>query len=409
MNFFKENRYFKWGFTLFCTFAACIICFNLFFSFNLLSELELFVGVLMPFIIGFALAYILSPIANFFEKKCFLPFFSRCKKKKERLCKGLSVLTAILIAILVIVFLLTLLIPQLIISIVGVVEKIPGYIASVSDELARIFHDNPDFQMILDKAMEEIFNNAQQWVSSVVAALPAMLDTLTSGVMGIIEFFKNFILGIIISFYVLYSRERFIAQAKKLLFAFTPENFSKKFIRLLGETHIVFGGYFTGIIIDSTLVGIICFIGVTLMGMPYTLLISCLVGFFNVIPFLGPFLGGVPSALLILLETPEKTIWFIIFMVVLQQFDGNIMNPKILGGTTGLPTFWVLFSILLGGGLFGFLGMVLAVPVFSVLYTVMARGVNARLLKKNLSVKTTDYLYMQTMDKKTQKTKRKKR
>lgn len=409
MNFFKENRYFKWGFTLFCTFAACIICFNLFSSFNLLSGLELFVGVLMPFIIGFALAYILSPIANFFEKKCFLPLFSRCKKKKERLCKALSVLTAILIAILVIVFLLTLLIPQLIVSIVGVVEKIPGYIASVSDELARVFRDNPDFQMVLNKAMEEISNNAQQWVSSVVAALPAMLDTLTSGLMGVIGFFKNFILGIIISFYVLYSREKFIAQAKKLLFAFAPEHFSKKLIRLLGETHIVFGGYFTGIIIDSTLVGIICFIGVTLMGMPYTLLISCLVGFFNVIPFLGPFLGGIPSALLILLETPEKTIWFIIFMVVLQQFDGNIMNPKILGGATGLPTFWVLFSILLGGGLFGFLGMVLAVPVFSVFYTIMARGVNARLLKKNLSVRTTDYLYVQTMKKNTQKTKRKRK
>ena len=164
--------------------------------------------------------------------------------------------------------------------------------------------------------------------------------------------------------------------------------------------HKVFGGFIIGKIVDSIIIGILCFLGLSVMNMPYTLLVSVIVGVTNVIPFFGPFIGAIPSALLILLVSPIQCLYFLIFILVLQQFDGNILGPKILGDTTGISSFWVLFSILLFGGLLGFVGMIVGVPIFAVFYRLLGDFINGLLEKKDLPVQTSQYDNLETVEEK---------
>lgn len=388
----KKNKYFLIGLTAFLTFACCLIFNKFFVSFDPVAIITGFFGLLTPFFIGFAIAYLVNPIMKFFKKKVFIPLISKTKLKKTKgLIRILSVFVSMIIAVSIIIFLLTLLIPQLVNSIIGISQKIPDYINKTIDFFDLFFKNNPQVLAVINEALYKISENLQHWISSIASQIPVVIDIVASGVLGVVDFVKDLVLGVIISFYVLYNKERFASQSKKLLFALFSKKKASGAISLIGDCNLVFSGFITGVLIDSTLVGIICFIGVSLMGMPYPILIACLVGVFNVIPFLGPFLGGIPSAILILLETPEKAIWFIIFMVLLQQFDGNIMSPRILGNATGLPTFWTLFAIIVGGGLFGFLGMFLGVPVFSIIYTIISQLLKRRLKRKNLPQETEDY------------------
>lgn len=399
MKRWKQNKYFCIGLTLFITFIVCLVSFDLFSSVNPTQIISTVFSILTPFFIGFAIAYLLNPLMKFFEKKVFYPLLGKKNPdKRKKLIRSLSTALSMIVAIAVISFLLLLLIPQALTSIIGIMQKIPVYLTTVTTMLDNFFHGNPDALLLINDIFSKISENIQDWLSSIAAQIPAMLDAIANGVFGFIDWIKNLVLGIIISFYVLYNKEKFVSQFKKTLFALFPNRFAKSSISLFGEIHLVFGGFITGILIDSTLVGILCFIGLSIMHMPYAVLISCLVGVFNIIPFLGPFIGGIPSAVIILLEDPKKVIWFILFMIILQQFDGNIMNPKILGGTTGLPTFWVLFAIIAGGGLFGLLGMLLGVPVFSVIYTLVSRSINRRLVEKNLPTKTDEYLHSKHLE-----------
>lgn len=393
MNFFKRNNYAKWGLTIFLTFAACILTFHLFYSFNLQKYLSGILGILMPFIVGFGLAYLLNPIANFFDSKVSIPLVERTKfKKKKSIARGFSVFLTEFLAITFIFLLLLILIPQLINSFSNLIQKLPYYYQTLSNFVSQKFSDNPELLKSVNEQLNLINNNTEKWMNSLANALPSMWNIISSGVLSVIGFFTNLILGIVISFYVLFSKERFVSQSKKALYAIFPKDFAQKVVRTFRESHIIFGSYITGIILDSTIIGILCFLGVWIMQMPYTVLIAVIVGVFNIIPFFGPFLGAIPAGFLILVDSPGKTIWFVIFIIVLQQFDGNILKPKVLGGTIGLSTFWILFAILVGGGLFGLLGMFLGVPVFSVIYTLISRALDKRLLKKNLSTDTKDYL-----------------
>lgn len=400
MKRWKQNRYFCISLTLFLTFASCLIFFGLFSSIDPIGIFSALFDILTPFFIGFAIAYLLNPIMLFFEHKVFSPLVAKGRPNQhKKLIRSISAALSMLIAVAIILFLLTLLIPQALESVVGIIQKIPFYLNQASILLDDFFHGNPDALFLINDIFSKISENIQVWFSSIATQIPAMLDAIADSVFGFIGWIKDLALGIIISFYVLYHKEKFVSQFKKVLFALLPNHTASRSIHLIGEIHLVFGGFITGVLIDSTLVGILCFIGLSLMNMPYAMLISCLVGVFNVIPFLGPFLGGIPSAIIILLEDPKKLIWFILFMIVLQQFDGNIMNPKILGGATGLPTFWVLFAIIVGGGLFGFLGMLLGVPVFSIIYTLVSHAINQRLVQKNLPTQTSVYFHSKTLQK----------
>ena len=238
--------------------------------------------------------------------------------------------------------------------------------------------------------------------------LPSYMEVATSistGVFGVITVLKNFLIGIIICAYFLNSKELFAAQSKKLILAVCSERHADEILKGAAFTNKTFGGFINGKIIDSIIIGMICFVSMTLLGWEYPLLISCIVGITNIIPFFGPFIGAIPSALLILMVNPKQCIYFLIFILILQQVDGNIIGPKILGDSTGLSSFWVMFAILVGGGMFGFVGMVIGIPIFAVCYTYFGKIINKRLDKKGFSTDIKDY----TIDKYRVKERRKKK
>ena len=201
----------------------------------------------------------------------------------------------------------------------------------------------------------------------------------------------NIMIGVIISVYLLVSKQKFVGQGKKVLYALFYERQANNILEVVRKSHSIFSGFISGKLIDSLIIGVLCFIGMSIMKMPYIPLVSVLVGVTNVIPFFGPYLGAIPSILLILLISPGKGIMFLIFIIILQQLDGNIIGPKILGSSTGLSAFWVIFAILIGSGLFGIIGMIAGVPVFAVIYYLIKTGLEYSLRKKNLPTDTKEY------------------
>ena len=200
------------------------------------------------------------------------------------------------------------------------------------------------------------------------------------------------ILGCIVAIYVLYSKEKFSGQSKKVMFALFPKRFTIRFLDIVSQTDRMFSNFIFGKFLDSLIVGVLCFIGMTILQIPYAMLIAVIITVFNLIPFFGPIIGAVPSALLILLVDPLKALWFIILIVVLQQLDGNVLGPMILGNQTGLSGFWVTFAIITFGGLFGFFGMIIGVPTFAVIYSLIRLFIENRLKAKGMPVSTAEYV-----------------
>ena len=229
-----------------------------------------------------------------------------------------------------------------------------------------------------------------------------IIGNVSSGVISVLIWFKNILIGLIVMIYMLNIKDQFVAQAKKITYGIFSVAWANRLIKETRFIHKVFGGFIIGKIVDSLIIGVLCFVCLSFMKMPYTLLVSVIVGVTNIIPFFGPFIGAVPSAFLILLVSPVQCLYFLIFILLLQQFDGNILGPKILGDSTGISSFWVLFSILLFGGLLGFAGMIIGVPAFAVIYRLVGDIINEQLRRKKLSVRTRDYKdldYVEVQDK----------
>ena len=214
---------------------------------------------------------------------------------------------------------------------------------------------------------------------------------LTVGLYTLVMELFHAVIGVIVSVYILFGKETFINQSKKATYAIFPTERANLLIHIAVKTNEIFGGFIIGKIIDSIIIGILCFIGTSLLNMPYAMLVSVIVGMTNVIPFFGPYIGAIPSAVLIALADPMKGVYFLIFILLLQQFDGNILGPKILGNSTGLSAFWVIVSILLGGGLFGILGMLFGVPAFAVIYYIVKLFLDNQLEKKKLPTESECY------------------
>ncbi len=224
--------------------------------------------------------------------------------------------------------------------------------------------------------------------------MPQFNDLIASFTLGVIEVFGaffNFLVGIVVSVYLLNSKDLFCAQFKKILYAFVPAKSANEFISTVRRAHKIFGGFVTGKLLDSLIIGMLCFIVMTIFNWPYAMLISVIIAVTNIIPFFGPFIGGIPSALLILMVEPITSLYFGIFVLILQQFDGNILGPKILGDSTGLSSFWVIFSLLVFGGFFGFVGMAIGVPTFAVFYTLITDKIYNSLEKKKLPTDTQKF------------------
>ncbi|MCC8065593.1 MAG: AI-2E family transporter [Clostridiales bacterium] len=370
----SDRSYLRLMLAIFGAAALSILLFFVIFRFNGIQEvLNTFRNVLMPFIIGAVIAYILKPSCNFIEDKLTAAFQKR-KKAPLKMIPGVSIVITLFLAATVICVLLIMVIPTLLESIYSVLILIPDSIEAFADWLMEYAGDNETLSNYITEISESISTSLPQWIrSTVIPNLETMIGNVSSSVSGLITVFKNLFIGIIAAIYILGSRKTFARQAKLVNYSVFGEKWSGIILDEVRYADRVFGGFINGRLIDSLIIGIICFIGMLLLKIPYAMLVSVIVGITNIIPFFGPYIGAVPSFLLILMVNPVKAVIFLIFVLILQQFDGNFLGPRILGNVTGLSGFWVLFAILVFGGLFGFVGMLIGVPVFAVIYDIVKK------------------------------------
>lgn len=398
MKFRIDKKYFYWGVTAFIVIAAAV-CFYylLFHGANISTGFHTVARIAMPVLDGFLLAYLLTPVLNAIEKKIIIPLCIKCKisinKKNSKRIRGFSILITVILVTMVLYGFFAMVIPQLIRSIQSIIFQFPIYINNLTTWTTKLLADNPDIEKVVtdlfDQYSEELTNYLNH---NLIPQMNGILKSISLSFLGFLMQLWNLIIGFIISIYILYSKELFAGQAKKIAYALFETKTANAVITDVRFTHKTFSGYIIGKIIDSVIVGLICFAGTALMGTPYPVLISVIVGATNIIPFFGPYLGAIPSALLILMVDPLQCLYFIIFILILQQIDGNILGPRILGNSTGLSGFWVIFSITIFGGIFGILGMVVGVPIFAVIYAGIRSWINHMLLKKKMPVKTNDYM-----------------
>lgn len=401
-----ENKYIAWGVTLFSVFSALILLFFAIYRWDyIFGFIQTLFNIMMPFIYGVAIAYIMNPIVKFFENKVFNKLLKKKKNKKKKdrkkLLRVLSLCTSTIIFFGLLITSVSFLIPELLKSIEMLILNINTYLSNSKELLIKLFGGSDAIiEFINDnygrfsEFMNESFNQG---------LFDNMMTTISNSIFGTLKFLYNLIIGYIIAIYILFDKEKFKAQSKKLLYTIFSYDKVNIILENTRYTDKVFGGFFAGKLLDSLIIGIICFLCMLAMRMPYSLIVSVIVGVTNIIPYFGPFIGAIPSAFLIFLVSPGKSLLFIIFIFVLQQIDGNIIGPKILGSKTGLSSFWVLFSLLIFGGLFGMVGMILGVPLFSILYSFINGVLKRRLKEKKLPEDSKDYEKLLYIDEKSGK------
>ena len=331
-------------------------------------------GILMPFIYGAVIAYLLKPVCN-----CVEDFLRRLLPEKMGTAANmLAVTISLLFGILVVYALIMMIVPQLITSVTTLYYTARNNLNDFVDWASHqeIIASN---QKLLD-FIETSYDNLQDMLDNIVRTklVPSMQSLLSGaalGVMSFVAFLKNIVIGVIVSVYLLASRKKFGQQCKMILYSLIKPRWADIILEEILYADKMFGGFINGKILDSAIIGVLCYIACLIFKFPSALLVSVIIGVTNVIPFFGPFIGAIPATLLILIQNPIKALWFVLFVLVLQQVDGNIIGPKILGNTTGLSSFWVLFAILLFGGLWGFVGMIIGVPLFAVIYDVLKKFV----------------------------------
>lgn len=364
-----------------------IIIFFTFYRFSeIMSGLKLILGTIQPILIGLCLGYVLKRPQKFFQKKIYNLFTKHKIIKKEQkrnsVSKGLSIFIAMIMFLVTIYILIIMAVPEIVENIFKVTDTLPDQVNRLIKWISARMEENSRYADMFEKILKGATDYITKWVKN---DMMTQIGQLASGIISAVSVFVNVIVGVIVAVYVLSSKETFARQGKKIVYAIFNEKRAEKILREFKKSDDIFGGFISGKIIDSLIIGVLCFVGLTILNMPYTMLVSTIVGVTNVIPFFGPYIGAVPSAILILLADPKKGLIFIVFIILLQQLDGNIIGPKILGESTGLTPFWVVFSILLGGGLFGIVGMLFGVPTFAVIYNLIAEIINDRIKTKNVS------------------------
>ena len=359
--------------------AVGILLFFAFYKFReIVAALKSFCAILMPIFIGLVLAYLTHPVVERFERligKIWTRWGKKEVKKKKAFRLPAILLTFILFGW--IIYLLgSMVVPELYSNISKIIYAVPGQMTKYYNLLIGLISDNSWISDIVDRAYNSIMEFLTGWVRN---EMFSQISVLINGVFSVVGAMSNVLIGCIVAIYLLFSKETFARQFNLILKAFFPERAVVQIKEIISEVDRIFGGFISGKIIDSLIIGVLCFLGATILNLPYVVLISVIVGVTNIIPFFGPYIGAVPSAILILLDSPTKGLIFIIFIVILQQFDGNILGPKILGDSTGLSPFWVIFAIVVGSGLFGLVGMLIGVPAFAVVYYLAKRYIYYRL------------------------------
>lgn len=395
MKFKWDKKYLYWGITGFLVIVLSISFFLIADNFTVVEGVfKKVLKILNPIIVGLVMAYLLNPIMVFFEKKAVAPCFKKSEKLKDKnkLFRVISIAITMILAFIFVFVLFSMVITQLPASIEGVIKSFPEYMANMDRWLSGLLSENKELAAVLTDEFNDINGIIVEWVrANLLPRVNSIVSGVTSGVIGAVVMLKDLLVGVIVSIYLLYAKENFIAQSKKFIYAVSSLKTAKKTLSICRRSNRIFGGFIIGKLIDSLIIGIICFVGMSLFKMPYPLLISVIIGITNIIPFFGPFIGAIPSAILILMIDPLTCLYFVIFILALQQFDGNILGPKILGDSTGLSAFWVIFAILVGGGLFGFAGMVVGVPAFALIYSIIVEVVGKKLKSKRIPEDTSAY------------------
>ena len=386
-----KRKYFYIGLTAFLVVAACVLFFFLIFRLpGILSFFGKILSVTQPVIIGLIIAYLVNPIANSINGgllKLSNKYFNKKPRLIRKISNAISVFGALAVFILMIILIIYMIVPQFIESISSMIKVLPGQLDTFIKEISAEFERNKDLQNLINA----VYEYEQEWLQNDLTGYVNSIATyFASGVWSVVSFLKNFAVGLIFAVYILFNKALLMRQFRKLLYACLNNAAVEHIFKTGKKAHRIFSGFIYGKLLDSFIIGVLCFIGISILKIPYTMLVAVVIGVTNIIPVFGPYLGAIPCAALILLTDPIKGLYFIIFIILLQTLDGNFIGPKILGNSTGLSAFWVVFAIVLGGGLFGVVGMLIGVPLFAVIYYLVTTFVNFRLNKKNLPT-ASDY------------------
>lgn len=415
MKFRWNKSYLGWGLTAFFVIVGSIIvCIALLNLDSIMSAVGTFFGAIQPIFYGFIIAYLLAPIMTFFETRCFNKLFKQKKNEKAEAPESelssvpdgeipdakydhlepyvkntksriLSIIVTMLIFIGIIVGIGTAIIPQLGSTITLLASNIPGYIDDTSEWVKGALADYPQIAEELTNIINEAGSTFKNFLStSILPQIGDYFGFLTSGIMSLIGFVLNIIFGLVVSIYCLFSKELFASQMKKVIYCIFSVKHANGIISSARKIHKSFGGFITGTLIDSFVVACLTFIVTTIFNVPFALLVSVVMGVMNIIPYFGPFIGIVPCLLLIFLEEPIMCLVFLAIALVIQNLNGNIISPRILGESTGLSSFWVVFAILAGQGIFGFWGLIIGIPLFAVIFSTAKTLISGRLVKKGL-------------------------
>jgi predicted PurR-regulated permease PerM len=404
-RFNGERKYTAWGLTAFCVIAAAILFYYLLGLMPVLAGfLRKLIRILSPFIVGIVITYLLAPLMRVLEKKVFQPlarglYKGKKKQAQKRFARICSVVICMLVLLIVLAALVYLIIPQLISSIQMIVGNSNTYIDNLTNWAQKLLQNYPDLSENLGSSIGSAGESVGAWLKDkLLPRLGSLVTSVSAGVYSVALALYNLIIGIIVSIYLMLDLERFKAACKRLLYTIFSVKAADSIQRDFDFFDRTFMGFLSGKLLDSAIIGLICYIGCAVMQMPYALLVSIVIGITNIIPFFGPLIGLIPSAIIILMVDPFKCLIFVVFVLILQQVDGNILGPKILGNSVGIDGFWIMFSIILGSGLFGFWGMLLGVPVFVVIYTAINKLIVRKLERSDLPAEVKDYVTLDYID-----------
>lgn len=386
------KRYLKIGVTGAAILASGILCaFVLFKMPVIISVLKGITEILKPFLYGVVFAYLLAPLCNKIEEKLF-QIFPKAKTKARRFICFIAIVISLCVAIAVIWLIIMMIIPQVWDSVMKIIQMVPQKLIVVNNWIEHMLENQPELQAYFEEFSSQAESNIDSLLNvDTIQKVQSIINSLSVQLFGVLGVVKNIFLGLLISAYLLGSRKLFGAQVGLILHGVFSDKWAKIIEEEIRYTDKMFNGFLVGKIIDSAIIGLLCFAGTSIMGFEAPAFISVIIGITNIIPFFGPFIGAIPCGLLLLLENPMHCLYFIIFIFVLQQLDGNVIGPKILGNTTGVSSFWVLFAILLFGGMWGVVGMVIGVPLFAVIYDIIRKLVYRGLRNHKRESMITDY------------------
>lgn len=399
------KQYMTIALIVFITFCCCILFFFLLYRYqDFTSFWKKVAGILQPIIIGLVLAYLLNPIMRFLERyliKILTPHM-KSQKKMKKTCRGVAIAGSLLFLVGILILLGAAIVPSVTQSIQEMAVGLPGEVNNLVRWVNDFTQGDTQAAAVVNSVIQKASETLQKFLEEdLLVKSQLYLKSITGGVIYGLKFLLNVLVGVIVSVYVMASKEMFAGQAKKIIYALFKPMPANVIVETVHKSNEIFGGFISGKLLDSAIIGVLAYVVLAIMKMPDTMLLAVIIGVTNIIPFFGPFIGAIPSFLIVVLQDPIQGLYFLIFIFVLQQIDGNIIGPKILGDSTGLSSFWVVFAILVFGGLWGFPGMLLGVPIMAVIYYITRKSVNYFLRKRGLTEDTESYVYLTGVDRET--------